>query len=164
MGLLSFQMPGIYCKVFLVLVLQRATNNRIDGALQLFYLNVTSWSQERHKTQEVNKTYATQEDNKTSTTQEVNKTYTTQRSSWLHCLYACLFDLLSYMQLLLFLPPTSVCGCPCSLHVPSPNPPHCRRLSPSASDLPAESSPVKGALVYKRCPIILPFLPLTCHA
>lgn len=103
-----------------------------------------------------------QEDNKTSTTQEVNKTSTTQRSSWLHCLYACLFDLLSYMQLLLFLPPTSVCGCPCSLHVPSPNPPHCRRLSPSASDLPAESSPVKGALVYKRCPIILPFLPLTC--
>ena len=80
MGHLSFNMPDTYCKVFLVLVLQRATNNRINGALQLFYLNITSWRQERCKIQEVNKTYTIQEVNKISTTQEVNKTYTTQKA------------------------------------------------------------------------------------
>lgn len=55
MGFLPFKMPDTYCKVFLVLVLQRATDNRINGALQLFYLNITSWRQDRHMTQEVNK-------------------------------------------------------------------------------------------------------------
>lgn len=60
-------------------------------------------------------------------TQELTKLthYRKLRScGWLHCLYACLFDLSPCVPtVLFFLPPTSMCSCPSSLHVP-----HCRCL------------------------------------